>query len=472
MPRRKSVSSAHAFSDAVPQQVVPAVETPALDARTVKAALVLVAALFVILAWMYSAQTPAGGADQHNPDENAHMQYVATVASGHLPVFRAGDADYEAHQPPLYYALCAPIYAAARPYGPAAATRAVRDVSLALGIGLILTAFLCVRALFPAQPLLALGTAAFIAFLPMNLALSASVSNDALTNLVIALALWRLSLLARDAGQFAQFPRLSLRCALILGGLVGIGIWTKTSTLLLAPTIMAACYFIARQGLISPKEAGRIAVVSLGVGGLIGAPWLLRNQVLYGDPLAQHLFETAFRNTAQASDLIRYVFGGSIGAYLWGVAQWTFASFWGVFDSMRLFWGQNPTGHPPSPAQPLPLVYNILGLCCLAAGVGLCVFVRRRYDWTAAQGAVLSMFGVLVALTWLAHLRFVLVFFQAQGRYWYPALLPLALFFVLGLRGLAARARVFSVLLVLMILGLLALNAYTLGFLLLAHFVQ
>ncbi len=470
MPRRKPAPSARVISQIPPRRAVSDAELPLLSTRSVKALLALIMAVFVALAWMYSAGTPAATADQHNPDENSHMLYVASVASGHLPVFHAGDADYEAHQPPLYYALCAPVYAAARAGGPASATRAVRGVSVLLGLALVVTAFLCVRALFPAQPLLALGTAAFIAWLPMNLALSASVTNDALTDLVMALALWRLARAARDAGQFAQAPRLLLRHALILGGLIGLGIWTKTSTLLLLPTVACACYVLVKHGLVSPQDGTRMAAISLGVGVLLGAPWLLRNQALYGDPLAQHLFETAFQNTAQASDLIRYVFGGSIGAYLWGVAQWTFASFWGVFDSMRAFWGQNPAGHPPSPAQPLPLIYGIIGLCCLAALGGVCLFVRRAHAWTTLQTAILSTFVVLIGLTWLAHLRFVLVFFQAQGRYWYPALLPLALFFVLGLRGLAVRPPYFGVLLGLMAAGLLMLNAYTLGVLLPARF--
>lgn len=434
--------------------------------------LALILVVFAALAGMYCALTPAATADQHNPDENAHLLYVASLAAGHLPVFHAGDADYEAHQPPLYYALCAPVYALVHAAGPAAATQAVRGVSLMLGLALVVTVFLCVRALLPLEPLVALGTAAFVAWLPMNLSLSASVTNDALTNLVMALALWRLAILARTLGLSPQDPRLLLRHALVLALLIGIGIWTKTSTLLLLPTVACAFYFFVKRGLVSPKDGARLAAISAGVGLLLGAPWLLRNQMLYGDPLAQHLFETAFQNTAQAPDLIRYVFGGSFGAYLWGVAQWTFASFWGVFDSMRLFWGQSPSHHPPSPAQPLPPVYGDIGLCCLASLGGLFLFVRRAPRLTAAQAALFSTFGVLVGLTWLAHLRFVLVFFQAQGRYWYPALLPLALFFVLGLRGFSARPQLLGVLLLVMTAGLLGLNAYTLGFLLPARFAH
>lgn len=470
MPRRKSAATVRVAPVPSLSPASPPAEAPALGARSLKLALSLILAVFAILAWMYSAATPAATADQHNPDENAHMLYVSSVGAGHLPVFHAGDADYEAHQPPLYYVLCAPIYDAVRGSGPAAATRAVRCVSLALGLGLIITVFLCVRALFPAQPLIALGTAAFVAWLPMNISLCASVTNDALVDLVMALALWRLTVTARAADRLAQSPPLLRREALLLAALIGIGIWTKTSTLLLVPTVACACYFFVKQGLLSPRAGGTFALLSVGVGFVIGAPWLLRNQALYGDPLAQHLFETAFRNTAQAPDLVRYVFGGSFGAYLWGVARWTFASFWGVFDSMRLFWGRNPLGHPPSPAHALPFIYTFLAACSVASLAGLGVLGKRLPSISPWQAAILQTFGVLVALTWIAHLRFVLVFFQAQGRYWYPALLPLALFFVLGLRGLAPRPLGFGLLLISMTLGLLGLNVYTLGWLLPARF--
>ena len=41
------------------------------------------------------------------------MQYVQTLASGHLPVFTDVMHGYENHQPPLYYALAVPVYLAA-----------------------------------------------------------------------------------------------------------------------------------------------------------------------------------------------------------------------------------------------------------------------------------------------------------------------------------------------------------------------
>ena len=434
------------------------------------AALVLV---YLLLAGAYSAVTPAATPEQHNPDENAHMQYVQTLATGHLPVFTDVMHGYENHQPPLYYALAVPVYLAAHGHGELVATRAVRWVSILLGALLLLAAFVCVRMLFPGEPWLALGTATAVGLLPGSVALSASVTNDSLTNLVMAVGLALLAklVLATEASERNKW-------ALWLGLTLGVGIWTKTSTLLLFPTVLLTCYLLASRNLTTGAQAARAAGVACGLGALIGLPWLGRNQLLYHDPLAQHIFVSAFSSTAQADIITRALYGGSILSYLGGVAQWTFASFWGGFDSMLSFWGQDPQAHlHPNErgaysflAHSPPLPYTLLALLCLAAALGLFRAVGRRAAMTPAQNVLLAAFTVLIALMGFVFLRFILTFFQAQGRYWYPALLPLALFFVLGLRGLLPRPAWFPALVGVLAAGLLALNLYTLFGLLLPRF--
>ena len=437
--------------------------------RGLLAGLVLV---YLLLAGAYSAVTPAATPEQHNPDENAHMLYVQAVAAGHLPVFTDVMHGYENHQPPLYYILAAPVYLAARGHGDAAATRAVRAVSILLGALLILAVFICIRTAFPGEPWLALGTVTAAGLLPGNVALSGSVTNDALTNLVFAVGLGILAKLIA-----ATEPKDRQRWALWLGLTLGAGIWTKTSTLLLFPVVLLLCYLLATRKLTSPASAARAAGLACGLGALIGLPWLLRNQLLYGDPLAQHLFVSAFSNTAQAGDIARGLYGGSILSYLGGVAQWTFASFWGGFDSLLIFWGQDPRAHlHPNDRGAYsflgytpPLPYILLALLCLAAAGGLLRSLGKRAALTLPQNVLLAAFAVLAALTGLVFLRFILTFFQAQGRYWYPALLPLAFFFVLGWRGLLPR-RAFPLFVGLLAAGLIALNLYTLFGLLLPRF--
>jgi hypothetical protein len=428
--------------------------------------------LYLSLAAAYSIVTPAATPIQHNPDENAHLLYVQTLASGHLPVFTDVMHGYENHQPPLYYALCVPVYLAAHGLGAGAVAHAVRGVSILLGALLIFASYRCIRLAFPEQPWAALGTAACVGLLPGNIALSASVTNDALTNLLAAVCL---CLLAAWVGK----PGVGDKQAIWLGLVLGAGIWTKTSALVLFPTVLLACYLTARNRQTTPAKAGRTAAIACGLSGLIGLPWLLRNQLLYGDPLAQHIFVTAFSSTAQADVIARALYGGSIADYLGGVAQWTFASFWGGFDSMLLFWGQNPHAHLDPNAHgayaflthPLPLIYDLLAVSCVLASVGLCRLAwERRTQAPTSPSVLLPVFAVLIALVGLVFLRFILTFFQAQGRYWYPALLPLAFFYVFGWQSLLPRRASFPAFVCLLSGGLLALNVYTLVALLVPRF--
>lgn len=439
--------------------------------------IVLLAALiavYLFLAGAYCAIIPAATAEQHNPDENAHIEYVATLASGHLPVFTDALHGYENHQPPLYYALAVPVYLAARGHGDAAATRAVRGVSILLGALLILAAYGCIRTAFPQDRWAALGTAAFVGLLPGNVALSASVANDALTNLVTALSLWMLAKIVTTAESKRQ-----ARCALWLGITVGIGIWTKTSTLILFPTVLLACYLLAARRLASPASATRIAGIACGVGALIGLPWLLRNQVLYGDPMAQSIFTSAFSNTAQAYIITAGVYDGSLTRYLVDVAQWTFASFWGGFDSLLIFWGQPPHAHLHSDAPgayafltyPPPPIYGVFALLSLASVTGLILSpVKRTETVSPPQNVLRTVFAVFIALTAVVFLRFILTYFQTQGRYLYPALVPLAFFFVCGWLRLLPRPRWQMAFVIALTAGLAALNLYTLFGLLLPRF--
>jgi FtsH-binding integral membrane protein len=146
---------------------------------------------------------------------------------------------------------------------------------------------------------------------------------------------------------------------------------------------------------------------------------------------------------------------------------------------MLLFWGQNPHAHLDPNAHgayaflthPLPLIYDLLAVSCVLAAVGLfrAAWVRRNQTPTSPS-VLLPVFTILIALVGLVFLRFILTFFQAQGRYWYPALLPLAFFYVFGWQSLLPRRASFPAFVCLLSGGLLALNVYTLVALLVPRF--
>ena len=159
--------------------------------------------LYLILASLYAAYTPAWQA----PDEPAHYNYVRYLAEEHrFPVLKPGDYPaayleeiktahfppemsiepirYEFHQPPLYYLLAVPVYGLS-----GGALLPLRLLSVAMGALLLLVVHRIVGALAPNRPGLALGATAFVAFLPMHLAMTASVNNDTLAELLLALLL-------------------------------------------------------------------------------------------------------------------------------------------------------------------------------------------------------------------------------------------------------------------------------------------
>ena len=445
-------------------------EVPAAPPRRKSIVLTPICLMYLALAVVYNLVILAGTPDQHNADENAHVLYVVSLVHGHLPVFVAGNNAYENHQPPLYYLLCVPLFLAYKSLGVSGVIHAMRFVGTLLGILLIFVAYKTSQLLFPDKDVLNGSVAAFVAFLPMNINLCASVSNDTLTNLIIALGLWQGVNIVVNAKE-KQSRKWIVGQSLIFGVILGAGILTKTSTLLLFPIAIVVYVLAARRGLLEGKLALQGAVNTIALGLLIGWPWLMRNQMLYGDPVAQHIFENAFGNTALADTIIRFVCHGSISDYFAVVAKWTFASYWGVFDSMRLFWGQPPLGNPPSVEAPLNPIYNVILAVAAFSFIGLIRLTIKKPDYiTPAVGVALSIFVTLIFLTGFVFLRFILEFFQAQGRYIYPSLVPLTILFWLGLFVWTEKTFVQRIISAAVIIGMLALNVYTIMSLLMPRF--
>src|SRR5262245_60950992 len=143
------------------------------------ALLVLIVLAYLAIATLYAVKTPAWQV----PDEPAHYNYIAQVAAnGCCPRLERGDWDfdylesikaarfspaslqnrlntvqYEDHQPPLYYLLNVPLYNLS-----GGNLIALRLLSVVLGAGIVVAAWAIVSVVFPAQPWLALATAAFV----------------------------------------------------------------------------------------------------------------------------------------------------------------------------------------------------------------------------------------------------------------------------------------------------------------------
>lgn len=442
-----------------------------ISGPSVAAAIIVVGAA---LAGLFAWRTPAWQA----PDEPAHANYIVQVVlrAPAWPVMEPGDWDplqlerlqrfpdlrygqhhdragltYEDHQPPLYYALMAPPFLGWR-NGDALRCRyhwgldldlLSCDTLVALGVRwlsillLVLTLILTVRAVGTMLPThLAVGHAAtaFIAFLPMYAYMSAVVNNDALANLVMAIAL--LAAVRRVAGLTTR------RRYVVWAGLIwGTALLTKLTVYPVILPLAAAEFLRTRRDGAPIRDAVAPALRSVGLGLLIAAPWFIRNMFVYGitDPFGLAAHDRVVVGQPRTAD---WIAEHGWGGYLERAVVFTFDSFWGVFGWMAAFMDRR--------------IYIVLALASVIMTIGFAGYVRRAWRASRAgrgdhidhiddvdgggtdvgplQRDVLVVFGLVVATTVGGYVWYNLTFVQHQGRYLFPALIPIATAAMLGIR--------------------------------------
>jgi 4-amino-4-deoxy-L-arabinose transferase-like glycosyltransferase len=392
-------------------------------------AILFVAALLVV---GFALMIPADAETKNtlykglNPDEDAHFKYVKLLIENHGFVrfpFDAPEyqADYaEAHQPPLYYWLCIPFYLLS-----GGSLLVVRLVNLPIHLATIWAAFRAGRNIWPERREIALGLAGFVAFLPTQLQLAGAVNNDPLATFLGVMLFWKLLRVMQKGPSRAA--------NLWVGGLLGLGLWTKLTFLQLIPIIALAYVFAQPRGLNLQKI--KPVLVALGIGFAIAAPLLIRNTVLYGDPFCLAIFpKTAPPWTATPTTMAEFL--GTGVSYVFYVAVRSFFTFFAILP-------------PNSLAKPMPVVLLLLFGLLVAGGVGTFWKGDRRIFWLCkATLFVLFLFFV----------RFNLTYFQAQGRYFYTGLLPVGIFTIVGLSELSGKTArewvVFGVCLLLLVLSI------------------
>ncbi|MFQ5594368.1 MAG: hypothetical protein ACE5HA_09485 [Anaerolineae bacterium] len=431
--------------------------------RTAHPLLTLIIAIYVALGIAYAVYTPAWQV----PDEPAHYNYIADlVHTGQLPVLEPGDypaeyleeikakrfppsmsvdnIDYEAWQPPLYYLLAVPLFLATAGLPMATQVIALRLLSVAAGAVLLVVAYRVVQVVFGNDTWLALTTTTLVAFIPMHLAISAGINNDTLAELIIA-GILLVSLLRLQG-------RLSRERYVISGGILyGLGLLTKGTVYPSAAILLAA---EVGHWWLEGRSRSRPRVVSLfflfSVSLALSAWWFVRNAVIYG---GLDLFGRQ-RHSAVVAGQWRTV--DWIAVYGWG-AFWdrawnfTFKSFWGVFGWMGVFMDQR--------------IYTGLLIATLLGVAGCLLFLIRSLRdpdrLSRRQWASLGLLALSIILTFGAYVWYNLTFVQHQGRYLFPALVPIALFAALGFRELVPRA-VQPTALGLLVAGLVALDLISL----------
>lgn len=383
--------------------------------------------VYLFVGTLYAAYTPAWQA----PDEPAHYNYVRQLAAGKLPVIENGDYDqkyietivgsrfdpqysvapltYEDWQPPLYYLLQTPVY-----WLSGGSLLALRLCSMLLGAGVVILAYGVARRVFPEQRWVAATTAVFIAFLPQHLTMLTSVNNDSLAELLIGAILFVLLGLLEIGDWKLEIGRKRL---ILLGVLLGLGFLTKATVYLLAPV---AGLVILWRSWGKWGELVQTAVLAFAPALMLGLLLWSRNVIVYDglDIMASAAHDSVVVGQPRTAEWVaKYGVEGTLSRF----ATTTFNSFWGQFGWM---------------AVPMPRwVYAPLALFTLLVLIGL--LIHRLHPPTPhppPQSPISNLILLLtLALTLTLYLGYNLVFVQHQGRYLFPALIPIGIGVALGL---------------------------------------
>jgi 4-amino-4-deoxy-L-arabinose transferase-like glycosyltransferase len=391
--------------------------------------------LYLLIGGLYAVYTPSWQA----PDEPAHYNYVRYLAeNGRFPVLHYGDYPhayleqikaarfpphmsiepirYEFWQPPLYYLLATPVYKLFN-----GALVPMRLLSVVLGAGVVAMAHTITLAVRPGHRTLALGVAAFVAFVPMHLTMMASVNNDALAELLLAIVMLLLIRMARDSIEEGEMtPRLS--DLVVIGLLLGLGLVTKATVYVAIPLALIALLLAERRPVPLAQRALALFVPAL----VLAIPWYIRNVAVYGWP---DLLGTINHNDVVVGQLRTADYVSRVGwaAYLRDFATTTFHSFWGQFGWMAVPMGRH--------------IYLALGLlsALMAVGYLLLVWQGKGRKRDALFPASVILLASWLMLTSLVYLYYNISLVQFQGRYLFPMLIPLGVLGILGLGKILSR---------------------------------
>ena len=422
---------------------------------------------YLIAGALYAIYTPPWQA----PDEPAHFNYIRQIAeAGCCPRIEIGDwqsdylsqlttsrfapehldrlhsIQYEDHHPPLYYLLASVVYKLTD-----GELTALRLFSVALGAAVVCLSYVISCSIAPDQPQIALGLMALVAFTPQHLSMMASVNNDALAELIVALALlWLIRYLNSREVPIWQ-----------LGLIVGLALLTKITISFLALIAPLTIWLKWRRQGGRARDFLRSIAICLLIAVLIGGIWWLRNLAVYGFPdflgLAAH--DAVVADQPRAAD---YIAQHGIAVYLSQLTRTTFNSFWGQFGWMAL----------PLDGVLGGWIYRGFALLTLAGLSGVLVYSRRssseNRDETHSRMSADAIIVLLAAML-LVALQFIyynIEFQQWQGRYLFPALIPIAFLLVCGLdfwrARLLSRWETLRLLTPLSLMSLFALDVYLL----------
>ena len=370
------------------------------------------------------------------PDEQAHWQYARYLrVNKRLPFY---DKQFqEANSPPLYYLVIAPLAAYSdippslnwngpdghaipalprlyqNSYSDYVRYWPIRAARLVTVLVSLVTVFFCFASGVEAtgRETTGLLAGALAAFLPQFTFRGMNVSNDAMVTAMSSVVLYCLIRMVKQGA--------TERRAITSAVAIAAAILSKATAFFLP--IPFAMVVLTQNA----DWKSRLKILgALSVTFVLVAPWLIRNQLLYGDPLAQRAMLTAVDFLVSRKSITSPYF---IHSFPQGLA----VSFVGVFGWFSLW----------SPKW----LYHSFWLTAAAGLAGWLIAAKRGRTRTgqdaspSAAGIDVRLATLLVSMPLLNLMVVVyinLTFDQPQGRYMFPSLPALAVLVAMGLEYL------------------------------------
>ncbi len=398
----------------------------------------LIVGLYLIAALLYSLSVPVWEA----PDESGHFAYIKHLRSERTLPIQGQHASGEAHQPPLYYVVAAifsvpsdvtssvgkwrrnPNFmwnasggndvninilgtAQTIPFqGQSLALHLARLASVAMGAG---TVYLVIRIghyIFPERPEIGLLAGGLIALTPQFLFISGVLNNDNLLILCTTGTIWQTLQAINKPKQYRQW--------VFVGLWLSAAVMTKLTSVAIVALVGIMIFYVSWERR-SWKILIRAAMITGGLLLLLTGWWFLRNQVLYGDPLGNTVYEQLFAANVRLGSLhwrdIRELV----------VVQ--FRSFWAVFGWMNIL----------GPSWYYVGIYTVLALAVLG---WVRAAVKRPFSPSQRQALI---WLVLAMILQEIVILYVITRCNAscyQGRYLMPAIGPIMLLISIGVMTL------------------------------------
>jgi len=211
---------------------------------------------------------------------------------------------------------------------------------------------------------------------------------------------------------------INFRYPIGIGLLLGLGFLTKGTVYLMAPVVGFAILWRYRPDWMTfIHNALAVFLPAL----LLGSLWWVRNLIVYGglDLMGKRRHDEVVVGQIRTAEWIgQFGLAETINRFV----QTTFNSFWGQFGWMAL-----------------PMPFWIMRLLAILTAVSLIGLMLAPFIWTkSSRRALISNLFLLILLLLLLlttslHIGYNLTFVQHQGRYLFPALIPIGLGTAVGL---------------------------------------